>query len=248
MTLREYQDDWAEFYDAEHEAVEGDKELYIEMALEADGPVLDVGCGTGRIYLELLRRDVDACGIDVSRGMLDTLERKAREEGLHPNVEQGDMIDYTTDTEFALVIIPLRTFLHVLTTEDQRRALENLRSMLADDGKLVVDLFVPRYDFICEHYGTKRERIIERNGEQFELVSLTDFEDPVEQVVLEKRELYDTDGRQLYEGEFRMVLISKREFNLLLETTGFSDWTVYGGFDRSELEPTDREMVWVIEK
>lgn len=53
---RGFFDAWAEFYDVEYgEQDIGDEEFYVDLARQADGPVLEVGCRTGRIYLELLR-------------------------------------------------------------------------------------------------------------------------------------------------------------------------------------------------
>jgi cyclopropane fatty-acyl-phospholipid synthase-like methyltransferase len=62
-----------------------------------DGSVLEVGCGTGRIYLDLLRAGVDADGIDLSAAMLEEPRRKAAEAGLEPNVGRADTTTFESD-------------------------------------------------------------------------------------------------------------------------------------------------------
>jgi SAM-dependent methyltransferase len=76
--IEDYFDAWSEFYDAELAARDPDDVgFYRERASAVDGPVLELGCGTGRITLELLADGVDAYGIDVSAEMLATLRETA---------------------------------------------------------------------------------------------------------------------------------------------------------------------------
>ena len=98
-------DRWAEFYHASLDPDHDDGSFYRDLAREADGPTLEVACGTGRIYLDLLRDGVDADGIDVSRAMLDVLEREAARDGLDPSVRQADVRTFESDREYGLVVV-----------------------------------------------------------------------------------------------------------------------------------------------
>lgn len=240
----DYYDVWAGFYDAEHREMRDDVDFYTDLALDAGGPVLEVGCGTGRIYLELLRAGVDADGIDLSAGMLDRLRQKAAAENLTPNVWQADMTTFETGREYALVIIPFRAFLHLTTLDEQRAALDRIRESLAPDGRLAFNVFAPAFDVICD-YSETRETTFAYEGEEHRMVSETTFVDEVECVVREHRQLFDSDGTVVAEQSFDLHLAFKRELELLLEVTGFSEWEVFGGFARNVLESTDQEMVWV---
>ncbi|GAB7020555.1 class I SAM-dependent methyltransferase [Halostagnicola bangensis] len=165
MDVDEYFDETAAFYDAVYdESVDGDLEFYRDLAREADGPVLEVGCGTGRIYLELLRDGVDADGIDISSGMLEILRENAAEDELEPTVREVDVTAFEADREYALVIVPFRTFLHVIEIDDQLEALERIHDALAPGGRLVLNAFVPSFEVICEQYGTWEERTLEIEG------------------------------------------------------------------------------------
>lgn len=98
------QGDHARVYDRRMAGMDrDDTEFYRERALAADGPVLEVACGTGRIYLELLAAGVDADGVDVAGPALSVLREKAAERGLEPSVWQGDMRTLSVDREYDLV-------------------------------------------------------------------------------------------------------------------------------------------------
>lgn len=241
-------DDWAGFYDDYYREQDiGDREFYVDLAREAGGPVLEVGCGTGRIYLELLRADVDAYGIDVSDEMLDVLRERAEGAGLSPRVRRADVTDFDPKREYALVIVPFRAFLHVLGLENQQAALRNLRTALVPGGRLVLNFFPPNVEWIAERYGEPQTDAIEHDGRTYRVTSLSELEDDVEWIVREHRTV-ERDGEVISESAFRLELVTKREFELLCETTGWSDWTVYGGFDREPLEHAGQEQVWFVEK
>ncbi|HVP14380.1 MAG TPA: class I SAM-dependent methyltransferase, partial [Terriglobales bacterium] len=139
-----------ELYDAAYAWAKDDIEFYVAQARAAGGPVLEVGCGTGRVYLPMLRAGADVDGFDLSRGMLEQLRRKAAALGLEPRVRQADMRDFTMPRRYALIVIPFRAFLHNLTTEDQLRTLRACREHLESGGRLVLDLFHPTFERLIE--------------------------------------------------------------------------------------------------
>lgn len=245
----EFWDAFADFYDDyyDDDNVPDDETFYVELARNADGPVLEVGCGTGRIYLELLRAGVDAHGIDISGGMLEVLRDRAAEQGLTPKVREADMRSFDPETAYELIIIPFRSFLHNISLADQKAALRRCRDALGPNGTLALNFFTPDFDVICDHYGEPDVRTVERKGTEYELEHLTEIEDPVEQIVRGTQTITRGD-KVVREARYRISLISRREFQLLLETTGWTEWTVYGGFDHKPLEDDPREMVWIVEK
>lgn len=247
-TAKGFFDTWAEFYDVDYEGQEiGDVEFYVDLARQADGPVLEVGCGTGRIFLQLLQAGVDAYGFDISEEMLDVLRQKAADVGMTPQVWQADMTDFTPEREYALIIVPFRTFLHNITLADQQAALRNFHRALGPEGRLALNFFVPSFDVICESYGEPERRTVTENGDEYVVTDVTAIEDEVAQIVKAERTVQH-DGEVIREASFRLALISKPEFELLLETTGWSGWTGYGGFDREPLEDGAKEMVWIVER
>lgn len=249
MDAREYFDATAEFYDAQYgDDQGGDRAFYRELAVETDGPVLEVGCGTGRIYLDLLRAGVDADGIDVSERMLGLLREKAAEAGLEPSVWRADVTDLDPPREYALAIVPFRAFLHLLSIDDQLAALSNLHEALAPGGRLALNFFAPDVDVFEEWYGEWQTEAVEHEGREYELRTFTELADPIEWIVHERRELYDPDGEQVFDESYTLKWLPRREFELLLRLSPFEEWTAYGGFDREPLESTDQEQVWIVER
>ena len=118
--------------------------FYTDRCAEANGLVLELGCGNGRILLPLLRRGIDAMGVDASPGMLAELKRKAAALGLPAPVQQMDIRELALAQRFALVLCPYSLVTYCLGDDDLRRLFDSVRAHLAPDGRFVVDAFVPR--------------------------------------------------------------------------------------------------------
>ncbi len=121
-----------------------DVRLYRRLAQAARGRVLELGCGNGRILLELIADGADALGIDGSAGMLSELRRKARLRELPPRVARMNMHALGLARGFALVLCPFSLVTYVTSEPKLQRLLANLRALLAPGGTLVIDAFVPR--------------------------------------------------------------------------------------------------------
>lgn len=151
-----------ELYDLQYaEADRGDVPFYVERACEADGPILELACGTGRVHLDLLRAGVDADGVDVSPASLDRLRAKADARELSTSVREGDMTALDSDRAYDLAIYPFNVLQHARTLADQRATLAGVHDALAPGSRFVFDVFVPRFDVICETYD---ERFVEYEG------------------------------------------------------------------------------------
>ncbi|ELZ94041.1 type 12 methyltransferase [Haloferax mucosum ATCC BAA-1512] len=240
----DFYDTWAPFYDAEETPTE-DVAYYLDRARETDGRVLEVGCGTGRIYLELLRSGIDAVGIDLSEGMLGRLREKAADAGLSPDVRRADMRTFTVEEPFELVIVPFRAFLHNLTVEDQLTALRSLLAATTDDGGVVLNFYAPDCEFVAENYGTEETSPVEIDGETYRVLHRADFEDELEGIVKGEKVLFDADDDVVVSETYRVKSVSKREFELLLRLVGASSWDLTNFEGESPTDVTD-ELVWSI--
>ena len=246
----EFFDPVARLYDAqipsdEDATLADDIRFYLELAQEADGPVLELGVGTGRIYLKLLDEGIDADGIDLSEGMLNELRNAAEARNLDPSVWIEDITEFDPDQQYDLIYAPNRVFNHLSTLEEQCTALQNIRRALAPDGRFVFNTFVPKFNVVTENYGDPQENVVEIDEDTYRIVLTTYLSDEVEQVARLHREVYHGD-ELVAQRDTPLALIPKRQFELLFELAGFDTWEVYGGFDRSPLGSADQEMVWMV--
>jgi SAM-dependent methyltransferase len=235
------------YYDLTYGRNFKDLPFYTDITKDINGKVLEVACGSGRVYLELLKAGVDIHGIDLSEKMLEGLKRKAAAMNLEPKVSLADMRNFGLDETFDMIIIPARSFLHNITTDDQLSTLECCRKHLAEGGKLVINLFYPNRDVMTTHYGKERMREMDKPVEGMELVTWSGFVNEPDQVIV-TRFTWKQDGHVVAEFKSELTYIYKREFELLLRLTGFSSWQVYGGFDYQPLDSINQEMVWTINK
>lgn len=243
-----YQDHAAEFYDRQVSIFDrDDAAFYRELAQSVDGPVLELACGTGRVYLELLRDGVDVDGIDLSADTLEVLREKGGEEGLDPSVWQADMADFTVDRAYDLVYCPFNAIQHLVTIEDQLAALESVYDALAPGGQFVFDVFVPSFDLICEEYGEWQSRNVEYRGEPHTFRTRTDIADEVDQIIAVQNELHRGD-EAMFTETLEIKLLPKREVELLVRLSPFESWDVAGGFDGDPIEDGDYVQVWTVEK
>jgi SAM-dependent methyltransferase len=142
-------------YDAKKDLVDG--QFYLELANIYGGPVLEFGCGTGRITLPMARQGVDITGLDRSHPMLEVLRSKLAKEppdvARRVRVVEGDFLTHDLGRKFELVTIPFRPMQHMYTAADQVSALQNAAKHLTDGGILAFDVFYPRFDRVFSGVG-----------------------------------------------------------------------------------------------
>ena len=244
-----YRAEMAEIYDDLTGSSErGDVAFYANLAGDADGPVLELACGTGRVYLELLQAGADADGFDLSETSLDLLREKAEDAGLEPNVWLDDMTDFSVEREYELVICPFNAVQHLLTVEEQLTALRSIYDALEPGGRFVFDVFVPSFEMICETYGEWTTKTVEYRDEDHQFRTRTRITDEVEQQFTVENELSDSTGESVLIDEHRLAMLPKREVELLARLSPFSDWHVAGDFDGSPISDGDSVQVWTLRK
>ncbi|SFR98380.1 Methyltransferase domain-containing protein [Halomicrobium zhouii] len=243
-----YRGDAARLYDRQVSVSDRDDAgFYRERAKSVDGPALELACGTGRVYLELLRAGVDVDGIDLSSDVLDVLREKVDDEGLEPSVWQADMTEFTVDREYDLIYCPFNSVQHLRTADDQLGALESVYDALAPGGQFVFDVFVPSFDLVCEEYGEWQSEDVEFDGEPHTFRTRTQITDEVEQWFSVENELH-RDEELVFEERLQLTFLPKRELELLARISPFDSWDVAGGFDGEPIEDGDTTQVWTMEK
>jgi SAM-dependent methyltransferase len=117
---------------------------YRSVCLQHGGPVLELGCGTGRILLELIAAGIDAIGADRSLPMLQRLLKDAAARNLPAHVAQMDLHAIALSAAFGVILAPYSLITYLVDADAAVQVLRQLQRLLTPDGVLAVDAFVPQ--------------------------------------------------------------------------------------------------------
>lgn len=235
----------AEFYDYVVPYRERqDVGFFVELARQTGGPVLEIGCGTGRVLIPTARAGIEMTGLDASPAMLAVCGRKLALESedvrSRVTVVEGDMRRFHFRREFRLVTIPFRAFQHLVTVEDQLACLDSIRRHLASGGRLALDVFNPSLPMLLD------ERALEElnreppftmpDGRQVlrrhHIVS-RDLFNQTEEIELIYRVSYPDGHDERFVHHFTFRYFFRFEVEHLLARTGFEVEQFYADFDKS---------------
>jgi SAM-dependent methyltransferase len=250
-------DDWADLYDKVYAYLDYDIGFYLSQTEATGGPVLEMGCGTGRVAIALADAGFEVTGVDISPRMIAQANAKAAKLGLTSKAKftVGDMADADAGGGFGLVCFPFRSFQSMLEVADQREALENAAAQLREGGLLAFDTFAPD----MEQLGDRRDEMVPfhiRDVDQPDggtiVVWGQNLWDGVSQVNSARLivEELDATGKSLarHFRDFDLRYTFKYEMEHLLELSGFTLEAVYGDFEGGEVTDESDDLVWIARK
>jgi SAM-dependent methyltransferase len=126
------------WHDAENGAYSGDLALWEELAAEADGSILDLGCGTGRVALHLSRRGYETVGVDLDPELIAALAERA--EGLPLRALVGDARGFELDEEIALALAPMQLAQLLADSAERVECLACIARHLAPGGRIALSI------------------------------------------------------------------------------------------------------------
>jgi len=235
----------AEFYDYVVPYRERqDVGFFVDLARECGGPVLEIGCGTGRVLIPTARAGIAIVGLDSSPRMLaicrEKLAHEAPEVRANVTLLEGDMRHFDAGREFCLVTIPFRPFQHLISVEDQLACLATVRRHLAPGGRLVLDLFNPSVPILADDRfleDLNREppftmpdgrKVLRRHH-----ILSRDYFRQTEEVELIHRVTHPDGREERLVQRLTLRYLFRYEAEHLLARSGFAVENVYGDFDRS---------------
>ena len=245
--LEEYAD--PEIYDLENQAFEPDGSFFLAFAKRLDGPVLELGCGTGRVTIPLAQNGVDMTGLDVVPAMIERAKQKAG--GLPIQWIVDDARFFRLERSFRLIFETGSVFQHMLTRSDQEAFLARVREHLKNDGRFITSLIFPHHNLLT-FAETEKEWFTHRNRAGQEIrVSGTEYYDPVRQVKLETayRRWKDDNGQEILKAApLSLRYVFPQEMEALLYYNGFQVLERFGDWNLSLLIDKSRLMIFVCQK
>jgi len=233
-----------------------DVEFFLRKAQEQGDPILELGCGTGRVLLPLAEAGRRVVGLDLSGPMLG--QCRARLEGQPRSMRErvrlirGDMTEFDAGEKFRLITIPFRPFQHLLRVEQQLDCLTCARRHLAPGGQLILDVFHtdPRrmHDPAFQQESFPYPEVILPDGRKVRLSERIRAFHRAEQIndVEMNYNIAHPDGRtERLVFAFRLRYFFRYEVEHLLARCGFAVSELYGSYDDRALEDDSPEMVFV---
>lgn len=215
-----YFDGWQ--YDAENDDYAADIPFYVERAKGSGGPVLEIGCGTGRVTLPIARAGMETVGLDIAPSMLRRLREKAVEEGLKVRLVEADCRYFALDRRFALIICPFSAMQHLHDRASVEAFLECVRAHLEPGGMFIFDVFNPNVEILARREGERFPVFTyteEESGRQIFVEETTDYDDAAQ---VSHITWYCTGGgsREVREEEIHLRCFYPQELDMLLHYNG----------------------------
>src|SRR6478672_3753383 len=214
-------DPWAADYDAWASDMTEDVAHYVQLAREADGPIVELMVGTGRVAIEVVRdTGKPVLGIDSSPAMLEIA--RERSAGLPLELRLGDVRELELEEPAALIYVPFRSLLHLHGWQEKRQVFERVAASLRPGGRFAFNAFVFSHMIAARIDGTTQNN----NGIVHTLAYA-----PADNRI----DIVRDDGATIH-----LWWATKSEWDGLLDVAGLEVEALYGGFGR---EPFDDESL-----
>jgi len=242
----------ADLYD-DYVRVGFDVPFFLNAAKQAAGDVLELMSGTGRVSLPLIEAGVRLTCVDHSAKMLAVLRRKLEQRQLAAEVYEMDVRELSLPRQYSLAFIPFHSLAELVSPEDRRQTLTRIYEHLVPGGHLICTLHNPtvRAQSVdgqlhlvgmhtrADQSGTLIVWIVEARRPSSTIVDGCEF-----------FEEYDADGvmcsRRLMEIHY--ALISRGEFEAMVESIGFRVDFLHGDYAGSDFSETSPFMIWMLER
>ena len=226
--MSEY-DAWAPVYDEWSADMTEDVAHYVSLAREADGPIVELMVGSGRVAIEVVRETgKPVLGIDSSPAMLEVARNRAA--GLPLELRLGDVRDLDLDEPAALIYVPFRSLLHLHGWADKRRVFKRVAASLRPGGRFAFNAFAFSHTSAARLDGTTQNQ----SG-----VVHTLHYFPADNRIEIRRD----DGETI-----RLWWATKEEWDGLVDVAGLEVEALYGWFDRRPFDDDSLEFVYVTRK
>jgi ubiquinone/menaquinone biosynthesis C-methylase UbiE len=244
-------DAYAPFYDWENAQTLGRRDVpfWRRAAAAADGPVLELGCGTGRVSLPLARAGVELVGIDRSAPMLDRARKRIlkssnRQAAQSLRLVRGDIrsLPFASGT-FRMVIAPYGILQSLIRPRDVTATLASVARVVARGGTFGIDLVpdVPKW----REYENRVQLRGRAGGAQLTLIESV-RQDPKRHLTTFEQTYIERRGAKTKEHRFDLTFrtLSVRQMTRQLEDAGFQVDAVLGDYRGRAWD--DRADVWII--
>ena len=245
---------FAKFYDAYVGDYNRDLPLYSALASNTRSPILEIGCGSGRVLLPLLQAGHLVTGVDISPEMLQLADEKLKKNHLRERCTllNHNFADRALPPNYGLALITFYTFNYLLSPEHQKAFLDHVAESLLPGSAIALHLFYPNVLLHPETDG----KWIDKGSYHIagEKVLLQDFRRMSDAYLEERIQAFIFESGRREEIKTLRRFVTQADIYRLLADSGFEAPVSIGQFDLQEqtlLTPdtvTDKEFVVLAEK
>ncbi|MDP4223777.1 MAG: class I SAM-dependent methyltransferase [Bacteroidota bacterium] len=246
-----YPEYFARFYDLIYHRVRDgvDNTFYLDRVRKTTGKVLEVGVGTGRLFVEALTNGADIYGIDISPAMIGIVTGKL-DSNQKKRISRQNIIDFILPHKFSLILAPFRVFMHLTTKKEQLNALNNVYDHLSPGGEFIFDAFIPDLNLLLN--GTSNVTDFDEEFEPGNRVkrTVTSRPDLLNQVLNITFTMEWNEGGKIFRKDWNTIMRYFFRFELehLVERSEFRKYKILGDFEGNELDQSSREFIVVCKK
>jgi len=231
--------------------------FYIEYAKKQKGYILELGCGTGRVSIELAKEGFYVTGLDLSEKMLEMYKNKLKE--LPNNIQnkidivKGNMANFVINKKYSLIIAPFRAFQALTKENDIKNCLNCIRKHLETNGIFIINVFRPNKvldESWCSGEAIQWERDDLKNGIHVIKKDLREKIDTKNQIIYPKfiYEVIDKDGNiEKYKEELELKYYYHDQLKKILLENGYEIYEEFGWYNKTGIE-NGRELIMVCKK
>lgn len=233
----------AAFYDQEFATRNHDIPFFVRHGKRANGPVLEVACGTGRITLPMARESIDITGLDVSRPMLELAARKAHAEQLTVTWLEQDCRDIRVDQTFAMIFSATNAMQHLQDVDSVQAFLGSVRRALHPDGVFVLDVFHPDISKLLRPASQRylHKLMLDDQGRELRVEVASHYEASGQVLVFEL--FYMCGAQCLRTKHVRMRCFFPEELLALCRLGGLEVVRRYGDYDEQPFSATSPKQI-----
>jgi SAM-dependent methyltransferase len=237
---------WYEKWCTGDEVYELSLKFYVRFLKKFSGPMLELGIGTGRIALELIKqKPVTLVGVDISEKMLEQCEKRyltMKKNNLilgELKLVRGYFEEISYQNEFEAVYLPFRTIGHIMTDDVLGQLFQNVYRSLKKGGQFVFDHYIFQKQWAMEHNDV--DIVMYRSdSESISDHYIYDFKNGYMKCSIKMN------GTVVQKFMFRWI--PPDTIRNIASRTGFKIKQCYGDFDETVIGPDALNQIWVLEK
>jgi ubiquinone/menaquinone biosynthesis C-methylase UbiE len=230
-------DAFAPIYDEWAAHMTEDVPFYVELAREADGPLVELAVGSGRVAIPVARETGrPVIGIDSSPAMLAQARERAAAAGVELDLREGDVGELALEEPAGLVYCPFRALLHLQGWRNKRQVFERVAASLLPGGRFAWNAFVFNH-----HVAASNDGFASRHGRLWEYTEHTPADARIDATAFAGQPGVEPRTVSLW-------WCTRSEWEGLVDVAGLEVEALYGWFDRRPFDDRSEEFVFVARK